>query len=340
MARDGRKLDCAVWEFTLRCNLRCSHCGSSAGTARPKELDTRECFRVVEQLARAGCRNVALMGGEPLMRDDFFEVGQAVKQLGMGLNIVSNGTLMETRIDRVRRLEPKVVGISIDGMKEAHESIRGTGTFDTTVRAVDLLREAGIQTTVITTVSKVNFGDLPRMREMLLHKGVNWQIQTAMPFGNFRRDQMLSREEFYATGLFIAKERLRTKYEDMPVTGAHCYGYHSKLIPGTRFNGCTAGIRTVGITSDGGIVGCLSMGNDRFIEGNVRERSFVDIWTDPKAFAYTRCFTEKDLGDNCAGCRHRMKCKGGCNSVSLALTGRFHNNPYCFRAVEKDTGMR
>ncbi len=329
-----------MWEFTLGCNLRCSHCGSSAGTARPRELDTRECFRVVEQLAEVGCRDVALMGGEPLTRREFYEVGMAVKHLGMNLNVVSNGTLMEEHIDQVRRLEPKVVGISIDGMRDAHESIRGAGTYEPTLKAVDLLRGSGIQTTVITTVSKVNLRDLPMMRELLLPKGVNWQIQTAMPFGNFRRDQMLSREEFYATGLFIAKERLRTKYEGMPVTGAHCYGYHSRLIPGTRFTGCTAGIRTVGITSDGGIVGCLSMGNDRFIEGNVRERSIVDIWNDPAAFRYTRGFTEKDLGDNCAGCRERMKCKGGCNSVSLALTGRFHDNPYCFRAIEKATGIR
>jgi radical SAM protein with 4Fe4S-binding SPASM domain len=338
--RKDRGLDCAVWEFTLRCNLRCSHCGSSAGAARAKELDTKECFRVVEQLAEIGCRDVALMGGEPLMRDDLYEVGQAVKQLGMNLNMVSNGTLMKDRIDQVRRLEPKVVGISLDGMKEAHESIRGAGTYGPTLTAVDLLRDAGIQTTVITTVSKVNFKDLPGMRKMLLGKGVNWQIQTAMPFGNFRRDLMLSREEFYATGLFIAKERLRTRYEDMPVTGAHCCGYYSKLIPGTRFKGCTAGISTVGITSDGGIVGCLSMGNDRFIEGNVRERSLVDIWRDPKGFKYTRGFAETDLGDNCAKCRHRMKCKGGCSSVSYALTGRFHNNPYCFHAIEKATAMR
>lgn len=97
---------------------------------------------------------------------------------------------------------------------------------------------------------------------------------------------------------------------------------------------------TVGVTSDGGIVGCLSLGNDRLIEGNVRERPLADIWNDPNSFSYTRGFMEKDLGENCAKCRQRMVCKGGCNSVSQALTGKFHNNPYCFLAIEKAKGMR
>lgn len=56
-------LDCAIWETTLKCNLRCSHCGSSAGNARSDELDTEECLSLCEQLAELNCDNVAIMGG-------------------------------------------------------------------------------------------------------------------------------------------------------------------------------------------------------------------------------------------------------------------------------------
>ncbi|MFO8052318.1 MAG: SPASM domain-containing protein [Thermoplasmatota archaeon] len=103
-----------------------------------------------------------------------------------------------------------------------------------------------------------------------------------------------------------------------------------------RWKGCTAGLRSIGITSNGGIVGCLSMGNEDHIEGNIRERSLKEIWEDPNAFAYNRKFSKKDLGPNCEGCRYWKKCKGGCASVSLALTGEFHNDPYCFRRIEKE----
>jgi len=329
------QLKCAVWEFTLKCNLRCSHCGSSAGIPRPNELNTKECFKLCEELADLGCEDVSLMGGEPFLRDDWFSVAQCIKDLGMNLNFVSNGTILEQHVDKIFRLEPKVVGISLDGMKRSHELIRGRGTWEKTVKAIELLRKKGIQTTVITTVSKINFKDLPKMKDLLFRKNVNWQIQVAMPFGNFKKEQMLSKEEFYATALFIAKERIKNPFEDLPVIGAHCYGYYSKILPGCKWEGCQAGITAIGITSDGNIVGCLSMGNNRFIEGNVRSQSLREIWENPNNFAYNRKFDKTKLGPNCRNCKYGEKCKGGCNSMSYTITKRFHNDPYCFYAIEE-----
>jgi len=325
-----------VWEFTLECNLRCTHCGSAAGAPRKNELTTKESFDLCEQLADLGCADVSLMGGESFLRTDCFTVARSVKDLGMNVCFVSNGTMMDRYIDKVRRIEPKVVGISLDGMKENHEQIRGRGTWDKTVSAINLLRENNIQTTAITTVSKINFKDLPKLKDIIFGKGVNWQIQIAMPFGNFQRDLTLSREEFYATALFIAKQRIKNKFEDLPVVGAHCYGYYSKLLPGCTWNGCTAGISSIGITSDGNIVGCLSMGNDRFLEGNLRQRRLRDIWESQDSFPYNRKADKMIPGPNCAGCKNEFKCGGGCSSVSYSTTGIFHNDPYCFYAIEKE----
>jgi radical SAM protein with 4Fe4S-binding SPASM domain len=332
----GYQLKCAVWEITLKCNLRCSHCGSSAGLPRPNELNTKECFRLCEELAELGCEDVSLMGGEPFLREDWFSIGQCIKSLGMNLSIVSNGTILEKYIEKISQLKPKVVGISLDGLKESHEKIRGKGTFEKTIRAIELLREKGIQTTVITTVSKINFKDLPKMKNLLYKKGVNWQIQVAMPLGNFQKEQMLSKEEFYATALFIAKERIENSFKNLPVIGAHCYGYYSKFLPGCSWEGCSAGISSIGITSDGGIVGCLSMGNERFIEGNIREKSLKEIWEDPNSFSYNRKFDKNQLGPNCRNCKYGTICKGGCNAMSYTITGKFHNDPYCFYAIEKN----
>ena len=317
-------LKCAVWEFTLKCNLRCSHCGSSAGKARENELSTKECISLCESLAELGCEEVSLMGGEPFLRDDWFSVGSCIRDLGMDLSFVSNGTI---DVERAVSLEPKVVGISLDGSEETHDRIRGKGSYVRAMRAIELLKERGIETTVITTVSRINLMDLPKMNL----DGVNWQIQVAAPIGNFSREDMLSKEEFYASALFIAKKR-----RGMNVVGAHCYGFFSRFLP-CDWKGCTAGITSMGITSDGSIVGCLSMGNDRFIEGNVREKSLKDIWTDADAFSYNRKFDRSALGPNCRDCRHGMKCRGGCNSMSCSITGSFHNDPYCFYRIERET---
>jgi radical SAM protein with 4Fe4S-binding SPASM domain len=258
----------------------------------------------------------------------------------MNLNFVSNGTIMDQYIDKIAWLRPKVIGVSLDGTEESHEVIRGKGNFKKTLGAIDALRERGIQTTAITTVSKVNLRDLPKMEELLLKKGVNWQIQVAMPFGNFSREQMLSKEEFYATALFIAKERTRHRFEDLPLVGADCYGYYSKFLPDGEWKGCKAGMTAIGITSDGGVVGCLAMGNDRFVEGSVRDKSLREIWENPGSFAYNRKFDATKLGPNCGDCKHSAKCKGGCSAMSYTTTERLHNDPYCFHSIERETALR
>ena len=332
------QLDCVVWEITLKCNLKCSHCGSSAGKARSNELTTKECFKLNEELAELGCNSVSLMGGEPFLRRDWLSIAQSINDLGMNLNFVSNGFTLDRYIDKISQLEPQVIGISLDGLEKTHDKIRKVkGSFKRAINSIELLRDRGIQTTIITTVSKLNFDDLPKMKNLIFKKGANWQIKIAMPFGNFQREFMLSKEEFYAVALFIASERIKNSFENLPVIGAHCFGYYSKFLPGCQeWKSCSAGISSIGVTSNGGIVGCLSMGNDRLIEGNIRERSLKEIWQDPNSFSYNRKFGKNKLGSNCKNCKHGIKCKGGCNSMSTTITNKFHNDPYCFYSIENN----
>ncbi len=330
-------LGCAVWELTLACNMSCKHCGSSAGKARKNELKTIECYNLCENLAEANCDMVSLMGGEPFLHKDWHSIAWCIKDLGMKLAFVSNGLLIPQIIDKIERLEPSVIGISLDGIKETHDSIRREGSFESALEAIDLLNDRSIQTTVITTISKTNFKELPKIKEILSERKVNWQIQVAAPFGNFNPELAIDKEEYYASAMFIVAENVKNKFSDLPVIGAHCYGYHSHILPkGKLWNGCTAGISSVGITSDGSIVGCLSMGNDRYFEGNIREQSFVDIWENPNSFSYNRNFELKDLGEKCENCYYGENCKGGCNSMSIHFTGKLHNTPFCLRKIEEE----
>jgi len=338
MKQTFKNIECAVWELTLKCNLNCSHCGSSAGKPRINELNKNECFSLCEELANLNCETVSLMGGEPFLKEDWFSIGQCVKDLGMNLNIVSNGLMLDKYINEISNLEPNVIGLSIDGLEKTHDKIRGKkGSYKKVLNSIKLLTDRHIQITVITTVSKINFNDLPEMKNLIYKKGVNWQIQVAMPFGNFKSEQMLSEEEYYSVALFIAKQRIKTAFDDLPVMGAHCFGYNSKILPGCKtWEGCAAGISSIGITSDGNIVGCLSMGNNKFIEGNIRDKSLKEIWNDENNFIYNRKFTKNKLGSNCKECKFGVKCRGGCNAMSYTTTNKFNNDPYCFYNIEKN----
>jgi radical SAM protein with 4Fe4S-binding SPASM domain len=90
-----------------------------------------------------------------------------------------------------------------------------------------------------------------------------------------------------------------------------------------------------GITSDGRIKGCLSM-PDELAEGDLRNNDLWEIWFDPNAFKYNRKPSFDDLGENCKGCDKSEECLGGCSAMSYGVTGRLHNDPYCFYRFRKD----
>lgn len=332
---------CAVWEISLKCNLRCLHCGSTAGKARNDELSTDEALRLCDDLKDIGCQGVALMGGEPLLRPDWMNIAERVHDLGMELSLITNGfSVTEENLQLIVKQQPDSVAVSVDGgHANVHDKIRGvSGSFEKAQNAVDRFLDQGLPTSVITTVSKLNLKELPAIRDWLLGKGVAWQIQMAMPFGRLTQEHVLSKEEFYALALFVASSQKRYPKKQLMVAGAHDMGYYSHHLPDVQINpwqGCQAGIVTLGIQSNGNIIGCLAL-YDPFVEGNIRQRSLQDMWYDEHSFAYARHVRTSDLGEKCRKCPYRSRCKGGCSAVSYSLTGKLHQGPYCLRTIEEE----
>ncbi|RLF53058.1 MAG: radical SAM/SPASM domain-containing protein [Thermoplasmata archaeon] len=328
-----------VWEITLKCNLKCLHCGSSAGEKTTDELSTKEGVKLCRDLKEIGCKGVALMGGELFLRKDWYEIGREIKDLGMNLSVVSNGFCnVEDIIPKLTKLETDCVTVGLDGLADTHDYIRGVkGSFEKAVEFMRASNEAGLTTNAITTVHKINFEEIPKMTEFILEDvGVDWQLQEAIPIGRFPLELMLSEEEYYSLGMFISS--LQKKYSKERVTGGHNFGFHSKVIPNLslypEWNGCYAGISVLGIRCNGDVVGCLTL-SDEFVEGNIRDRSIIDIWNDPNSFAYNRRFKKEMLGEKCIDCKYRLSCKGGCTCRSFSTTGKIHNDPHCFYRFEK-----
>jgi len=335
-----------VWETTLRCNLKCTHCGSSAGRPRPDELTTKEGIQLCKDLAEINSQEVCLMGGEPFLRKDWHIIAKEIKDQNMKLLFISNGfNINREIISKLVKLEPHAVSTSLDGATaKTHDYIRGVnGSFEKVMDYISLSKEADLPTTIITTVSKINLKELPDLKDFLLNKRIAWQIQVATPEGRFPKKYALSKEEYYSVALFIASLRKRYTPKELPVIGAHCFGYHSRHIPSVGFysewNGCQAGISILSIKSNGDVIGCLAT-PDLYIEGNIRKRNIIDIWNDPNSFAYNRKFKLKDLGENCRDCKYGKTCRGGCIGMSIGFTEKAHNHPYCFYKIEPDVFER
>lgn len=330
-----------LYELTLRCNMNCIHCGSSAGQKRTNELTTEEWNSVTKQLADLNCKEMTLLGGEPFLRKDWYEISNEIKDRKIKITYMSNGLLInENTIEKLRKIEPKVVSISIDGAKrETHDRIRQVkGSYDKCIKVISNLKAAGINTTVITSVNKLNFQELPELKAMLLNKGIVWQLQIAIPLGRFKKELLLSKEEFYTTAIFIASTREKYSIKELPIIGSHCFGYYSKKLRNVMvfpWNGCQAGISTIGIQSNGEVKGCLSLPPE-FIEGNIRDNSISEIWQKPDFCSYNRDFEKSDLNNNCVDCKYGKKCRGGCLGVSIGITGKSNGDTYCLKLIESD----
>ena len=331
-----------AWELTLACNMKCMHCGSSAGKADRDELTTKESLRLCDQLQELNCELISLTGGEPLLRSDCFEICNKIKDLGIDLSIISNGLILdEKNIADLRKLDIYGLGMSIDGGKpKTHDSVRGVkSSFDKCIKNLELLKKADIPTTIITTVHKGNLKELPLIREIILNKASAWQLQIAAPIGRFPENLTLSKEEYYSLALFIAATRKKYSVKELAVMGAHSIGYNSQILRSTMiipfWKGCQAGITTMAVQSNGNVKGCLSL-PDKYIEGNIKEKKLTDIWNDPNFASYSRNFKKENLKGSCKNCKYGKTCKGGCATMSTALTGEMYCDPYCLYLIEKD----
>lgn len=333
-----------VWEITLACNMRCIHCGSSAGPLRkrPDELSTKEALGLIRQLKEIGTERIVLSGGEPFLRKDWEVLAKEVAAVDMIPSFISNGFLLdEKKAERIKSLNrPDVhVGVSVDGDEKTHNYIRQTkGSFKRATRALEILQEKGIFASVVTQVNMLNFKLLPKIRDHIFKRGIYvWQIQLATPWGRLVENPklLLTPKDYLKLVKFIAEQR---KIFGEKVVGADDIGYYteleSQIRPQKEWSGCHAGLRTLGITSNGNITGCLSLQEPQFIEGNIRKRKLKDIWYDPNLFSYNRNFKEEYLEGFCKECPYRLKCRGGCKNTAYSFTGSLYNNHYCvFRVM-------
>ena len=164
-----------AWNITGQCNLKCMHCYASA-TAKPfdGELSTAECYKVLDDLAAYHVPSVLLSGGEPLMRPEIFDFAAYAGKLGLRTVLSSNGTLIDREMAvRVRDAGFSYAGISLDGVEDTHDKIRGVkGSFQKPLQAIRYLRDAGVRTGVRFTVHGKNLQDLPAIFDIIEQEAI------------------------------------------------------------------------------------------------------------------------------------------------------------------------
>ncbi|MBA4389641.1 MAG: radical SAM/SPASM domain-containing protein [Syntrophus sp. (in: bacteria)] len=320
-----------AWELTRNCNLSCIHCRASAASGpHEDELTTDECKGIIDEILAFSSPTVILTGGEPLLREDIFDIIEYGNAKGLRLVIAVNGTLLDhARALKLKEGGIKRVSMSIDGKDSVtHDAFRGVeGSFDAVMNGAKILSETGLPFQINTTVTRLNADDLESVYELSKSIGaVAWHIFLLVPVG---RGEGLKGEELSAKMYENVLEWLYTMEKkneiEMKVTCApHYYRIVKEKGDTPKSAGCLAGKSFMFISHKGIVQPC---GYLEVPAGDVRVSGVQKVWEESPVFRNLR-----DLGSykgKCGGCKFLSIC-GGCRARAYELTGDIlEEEPLC-----------
>lgn len=330
------------WNLTKRCNLKCSHCYLDAeelsdGTG---DISTNEALKIVDELAVASPGAMLILtGGEPLLRDDIFEIAAYAKERAMTVVLGTNGTLIDDElIKKIKDSDISGVGISLDSVSaDYHDKLRAIdGAWARTIASAKLLHDAQLDFQIHLTVTKDNrleLAEMARLAEELNAKSLNIFFLVCTGRGEEMTD--LSPEEYEEALMTI--DRLAVDYEGRLMVRARC-APHIKRITASESayanitSGCIAGRGYIRISPEGQVTPCpyvpptedtpsiLNTRLDKIFE--------VDIF---------KSFAKPNYGGKCGECEFMETC-GGCRARALATSGDvMGEDPWCAHQPSKDS---
>lgn len=318
---------------TTACNFSCNHCYSSSGRRSPNELSLDECKQVVDELARIGCCKLVLGGGEPFIRRELPSLIRHANEVGVDTFVHSNGTLLdEDLLCRLAESPPSGLTISLDGARpETNDAVRGPGTFVEILRSFERLKAHYPPGFAISmTITGPNLRDTAEAVELAHQVGATMLfLRPPFPSGNLLENQhlMVSLPEFW-TALEAAHQRAAQLGQTInaPLPGG-------PVLP-TDFEGfgCIAGHVVLGITPQGEVTPCLNL-PERFVAGNVRSTSILQIWREGQSFQRLRSLRPNA---DCDGCAHYEICRGGCRIRAIHNSGADDGpDSWCYAYAER-----
>lgn len=306
---------CLTWELTYACNLACVHCLSSSGRRDPRELSTAECKAVIDELQRMQVFYVNIGGGEPTVRQDFWELLDYASAHSVGVKFSTNGSRIdEDAATRIAGSDYVDVQISLDGATAAvNDAVRGAGSYATARRAMDRLAAAGFGPFKLSVVvTRENAGQLDEFKAIADHYGAQLRLTRLRPSG--RGADVWDELHPTAQQQRLLYEWLLAHGEDV-LTGDSFFhlSAYGQALPG--LNLCGAGRVVCLIDPVGDVYACPFAIHDEFLAGNVRSPGgFTSVWQDSALFAELR---RPQSTGACGSCGFFDSCRGGCMAAKF-----------------------
>jgi len=330
-----------MWNLTSHCNLACQHCYMDASREANAEMSLEEGVRLVDELAALKVPILIFTGGEPLMSKNFYALALHAREVGLRTVISTNGTLITPEVARLlAEAEIRYVGVSLDSVSpERHDAFRGVaGAFARALQGLKNARDAGLKTGLRITLTRDNWQDVPALLSLALEQGIPrfclyHLVPTGRGAGIADRDVTPEQRRSVIRLLAEAAEELKGKdieilTTDSPMDGAYLLEILKERDDPRQENvrrllsnagGCSTGVKVANINHRGDVHPCHFM--PQVVVGNVRERSFRDIWIDhPSPELLALRDIKSSLTGACGRCDYLDLC-GGCRQKAFFYNG-------------------
>lgn len=335
------------WHITDHCDQRCEHCYIFSGNnnVHLKEMPYKDMERIV-----ASCIDMCnrldrtpyfyITGGDPILHPDFWSLCEMLKQNLIDFGILGNPFHLNDEVcKRLASYGCKKYQLSLDGMREVHDSFRKAGSFDTTIEKIDCIKKAGMYCAIMSTVSSANMNDFSKLIDLVVEKEVD-----VFAFGRYCPTSEQKSEEYHIEPLayraFLEKcyekyteHKDRHTYFQMKDHLWTLFRYEKGLfkIPaeaqkGMVYDGCHCAISHMTILPSGDVYACRRMESKI---GNALETPMYDLFLGSNM----ECYREFEKFEKCSKCELCGFCRG-CPAVTYGYTGNMYApDPQCWKEV-------
>jgi len=314
------------WHITQVCDLHCKHCYDRSDRS---PLTVGQAVRVLDDLY-AFCKDrrvrgaVSFTGGNPLLHPQFIEIYRTAADRGFGTAILGNPA-PRVRIEEIIGIQmPSFFQVSLEGLQEHNDSIRGTGHFDRIMTFLDVLRDLDVYSMVMLTLTRDNMDQVIPLAELLREKtdvfhfnrlalfgeGANLALPDRKSYRKFLEDYLAAAERNPVMGIKDNLINILRREKGIDLFGG-CAGH-----------GCGAAFNFVSLLADGEVHACRKLPSPI---GNIYRKPLAEIYDSAEACRYR-------MGPSaCRDCDIRPAC-GGClaSTLSSGLNIFEEKDPFCF----------
>ncbi|MFX0080040.1 MAG: radical SAM protein [Candidatus Hermodarchaeota archaeon] len=340
MRKSNGPLYMVTWRCTRACNHNCSYCSFASSPNVSGAISTEGGMRIVDEIYDFGASWFGISGGEPLLREDLFDIIGHAREIGLNVSLITNGHFVKDELfDNLIRNEVHTA-ISVDGTEETNDILRGKASYARAVSAMEKLSKERMLDCFVTTLTTVNYKDVGHVAELAEKYGARMAVfHNYIPVGRAKEHLELAPSPEQYEWVWNELYDLKQKYKGKPDINVYC-PFFARVAKERRmpdfddwfenvFLGrCFFAGRYMGIIENGDVRRCGF--NEGYTLGNIRERTLKEFWSELQESKFSIKLRDRDnLKGKCGVCEYREIC-GGCRTRAEIYTGDiFESDPAC-----------